>query len=235
MSTSIQQSVNWALSFLNYSTPNVGPNNEPVITSANIVQQIVLSPPFKWPWNRNKANFPITSANQDYTQSLSDFGWLELAAVKNTATSKILQLNVLNNSPLGESTDTQQPVTISAQDVTPATTVTFRFLGLPDTNYTAYVTYQKIVTTISNMGDNWSIPDYLAYIFNQGLLAFLFESAGDTRYQQQKVAFAAALLSNAEGLSESEKNIFMSQFLSNPRMLESTQLKTQQGVQARGQ
>jgi hypothetical protein len=74
----------------------------------------------------------------------------------------------------------------------------------------------------------------MKYIYNRGFLAHCLEAMGSGRAAQEKVAFAAALLANAEGLTDTEINIFLAQYLVNPRSMESLQLKTQQGVQARG-
>jgi len=233
MANTLQTSINWAIGFLGYSTPTVGPNNEPALSSANMVQQVMTSPPFHFAWNRNSLTFTTTGA-QDYPTSVGDFGYMEKATFQPIAGGKVMPLNVLNNTPLGESSDVQQPVTLAAQLVSSGS-VTFRFLGLPDAPYTITVWYQKLAPLMTILGSAWVAPDYMSHIYNRGFLAHCLEGKGDPRAQQEKVSFAAALLATHEGLTDTEKNIFLMQYLPNPREMLSLQLKTQQGVQARGQ
>ena len=149
-----------------------------------------------------------------------------------------MELGVLNSTPLGESSDAQQPIKLAVQLNTVGTSVKFRFLGVPNNVYAVIVWYQKFapsLTTLTGAGGTWLAPDYMKYIYNRGFLAFCLEANGSARAAQEKVAFAAALLATAEGLTDTEINIFLAQYLVNPRSMESLQLKTQQGVQARGQ
>lgn len=219
---------------LNFWVPTVGTNNEPALSAANMVQQVMTSPPFRFPWNRNTFNLTLTAGTQDYTQNVTDFGYLELATGQYPTTNKSFPLAIKNNTPIGESIDQQQPTTISVMLNTVGTSVKLRFLGVPDKAYTATAWYQKFAPLMTDPTSFWIVPDYMSYIYNRGLLAHLYEARGDMRAQQEKVAFAAALLSTAEGLTDTEVNLFLAQYLANPRSMESLQLKTQQGVQARG-
>lgn len=232
----LQTSINWTLGFLGYSTPTVGPNNEPALSSANMVKQVMLSPPFRFPWNRNKVQFSTVIGTQDYTVAVTDFGYLETATYKHPSTGKVFSLSVKNVTPLGESTDNQNPGTLAVQNNTVGTSVVFRFLGVPNAAYTVVATYQMLPTLLIDPTSTWApIPDYMSHIYNRGFLAHCLEGMGSARAAQEKVAFAAALLATAEGLTDTEQNIFLAQYLMNARMLESNQLKTQQGIQARGQ
>jgi hypothetical protein len=234
-SNTLQTSINAVQSQLGFWVPTIGTNFEPALSAANMVQQVMTSPPFRFPWNRNKLTFNTIASplTQDYQQNVTDFGYMETATFQAPAAGKILTLNVKNTTPIGESSDVQQPVTLAVQLHNVGVSVTFRFLGVPDKIYSVIVTYQKFAPLMSDPTANWIIPDYMSYIYNRGLLAHLYEARGDQRAQQEKVAFAAALLSTSEGLTETEKNIFLAQYLTNPREMELLQLKTQQGVQAR--
>lgn len=234
MSNTIQTSINWALGFLGYSTPTVGPNNEPAISSANMVQQVMTSPPFRFPWNRGSLTFNTVAGTQDYTVSVTDFGYLETATFQYPAGGKIFTLGVKNTTPLGESSDQQQPVTLAVQLNTVGTSVKFRFLGVPDKVYSVVVWYQKFAALLTALANPWILPDYLSYIYNRGFLAHCLEGMGNPRAAQEKAYFAAALIATAEGLTDTEINIFLAQYLANPRAMETLQIKTQQGIQARG-
>lgn len=47
----IQDSINWAKRFNFNRNPVIGNSLEPALTSANLVRQVVLGPPFEWWWN----------------------------------------------------------------------------------------------------------------------------------------------------------------------------------------
>ena len=234
MPNTIQTSINAVQGALSFWVPTVGTGNEPAISAANMTQQVMLSPPFRWPWNRNSLTFTTVQGTQDYTQSVTDFGYAEKATIAK-AGGQTFELKVLNTEPLGESVDQSRPTTLAVQLNIVATSVTVRLLSVPDAVYTVKVTYQKFVPNMATLGAGWTAPDYLSFIYNRGFLAHLYEARGDMRSQQEKIAFAAALLGNQEGLSETEKNIFLSQYLPNPRAVEAAQLRTQQGIAARGQ
>ena len=238
MSNTIQTSINFVQSALGFWNPTVGTSNEPAITAANNTQQIMLSPPFKWAWNRNSFTLTTVAGTQDYTVSVTDFGYLETATLSYPSATRIVSLNVKNNTPLGESVDQQVPATIAVQQNTIGTSIKVRFLGVPDKVYTVVGWYQKFVpllSTLTGSTGQWTPPDYMAYIYNRGFLAELFEaSLQPAQAQQQKVAFAAALIANSENLTQTETNMFLAQYLGNMRMLQESQLSGQQGVQAKG-
>lgn len=231
----LQTSINFLQAALGFWIPTVGTNYEPALSAANMTQQVMTSPPFRFPWNRSSLTFNTVAGTQDYTAVVADFGYIETATFQYPAGGKIFSLNVKNTTPLGESVDQQQPSTLAVQLNIVGTSVKFRFLGVPDKVYTVVVWYQKFAPLMSDPTSNWTPPDYLSYIYNRGLLAHLYEARGDARAQQEKVSFAASLLATAEGLTDTEINIFLAQYLANPRSMESLQLKTQQGVMARGQ
>jgi hypothetical protein len=231
-----QTSINAVQSALGFWVPTVGTNNEPAITAANNTQQIMLSPPFKWAWNRNSFTLTTAVGTQDYTVAVTDFGYLETATLSYPGATRIVSLNIKNSTPLGESVDQQLPGTIAVLQNTVGTSIKVRFLGVPDKIYTCVGWYQKFVPLITSLSTTWTPPDYMAYIYNRGFLAELFlAGAQAAQAQQEKIAFAAGLIANSEGLTDTEINMFLAQYQINPRSMEVLQIKTQQGVQARGQ
>src|ERR1035437_9856421 len=82
----LQSTVNWASSFIDFKVPTIGANNEPAITSANVVMQTILGPPFRWNWNRNNVVFPTVVGTQDYAITVGidgaivTFGFIESAS-----------------------------------------------------------------------------------------------------------------------------------------------------------
>jgi len=83
---------------------------------------------------------------------------------------------------------------------------------------------------------SWApIPDNFSDIYNNLFLSEAFQTANDdqeaARYRQRGVA---ALLSKAEGLTQTQINIFRQQWLQRDSEQMANTLRTQQGVQSRG-
>jgi len=76
----IKNSISWAQAFCGYRGLALGTSNEPAITSANVVLQTIIGPPFTWNWNRDTSiNFITTQGVQDYAISAPTFGFIEKA------------------------------------------------------------------------------------------------------------------------------------------------------------
>lgn len=147
----------------------------------------------------------------------------------------ILPLTIKNNTALGESSESAQPLNLGVYINNGAGSITFRLLPTADQNYNVVVTYQKFFPQVAALATTWNIPDYMELVYNAGFLAHLYEFAGDSREAAQKVKFAAALLSYADGLTQTQINVFLAQYLANPMMLQNLTLSGNQGAQSRGQ
>src|SRR5882672_5593025 len=77
----LQNTINWALTFLRYQPVTIGIGNEPSITSANTILQTILGQPFAWRWTRGTTTPTTVAGTQDYTVSLPTLGFLEKATV----------------------------------------------------------------------------------------------------------------------------------------------------------
>lgn len=170
-------------------------------------------------------NFTFASA-----QTISSVADTGLACSGN-----ILPLIIKNNAPLGESSESAQPINVSVHLNNGSGSITFRMLPTADQNYNVVVTYQKAPVLTTALTSLWNIPDYMELVFNAGFLAHLYEFAGDSRESSQKVKFAAALLGYQDGLTLTQINVFLAQYLANPMMLQNLTLSGNQGAQARGQ
>lgn len=105
----ISDSINWSMSFGGWKKLNIGTANEPAITSANLILQTIIGPPFTWNWNRANASFLTTVGVQDYVQTLATFGFIEKASyipaatITNTAlTSNIATYTAVNDFLAGD-------------------------------------------------------------------------------------------------------------------------------------
>ncbi len=71
------KTIQWAQPYLNWANLVIGTAGEPAISSANLVLQTIVGPPFRWPWNRSTANFQTTQGVQDYSLNIAQFGFME--------------------------------------------------------------------------------------------------------------------------------------------------------------
>ena len=184
----------------------------------------------------NLTRVPITAVTAT-TFSVAHSGTLSQTPDSGIAVSgKIFEIAVKNTEPFAESLDPQQPGSISIQGNDNAGNISIRTMGVPNRSYQLILTYQNFPALFTSTSGTWApIPDYLSYIYQKGFVAMAFEFGDDPRAQQEKIAFAAALLSASDGLTQSEKDIFLSQYLTNPNQTNFRTLTTQQGTQARGQ
>lgn len=93
----ISDSINFSQTHLGFVQLGIGTNNEPAITTANMILQTILSPPFCWNWNRTSTSFLTTIGVQDYAvASLTTFGFIEKASfvLAATITNTVLVSNV---------------------------------------------------------------------------------------------------------------------------------------------
>lgn len=136
----------------------------------------------------------------------------------------------------GEATEQDRPTFISTQESDESgTTFTFRLLPVPDQWYQVNLTFQESPTIFTSLNQTWGIPNQLQYIFTYFFAFFMFDYFEDaqmaSKYRQLAVA---ALLARQSGLKESDRNLFLGNFI--PLMSEEIGAATnpQQGSQARG-
>ncbi len=226
----VQQSLNWAQPFIR-NAPMAISGSEPALTSANIILQTMLRPPFAWPWNRATAQANLAAGNQDLVIDLADFGHLEKCSVTdpNGNTREIEIRNVI-----GAGSEQARPKAVATQANDGAGNITFRFLPAPDAGYQATLTYQKRQALLTALGSSWApVPDELSHIYNQGLLGFALLLEDDVRAQYFLQRFALSLVSESEGLDETQKNLFLGHWLQLAREQQATQLRTQAGAAGR--
>ena len=192
-----------------------GWESEPALSIANEVMQFILSPPFAWRWNRVITTFALTTGTQDYTQALSSFGWLEKASIAFAGTPT-REIEISLNLP--PSNAQVQPIKISPYLDDDAGNITFRFMGVPDQNYTASIVYQKSAPAITALSQTWApLPDYLEYLYISGFRAMLLRHRNDARYFAEMAEFQKLLVMQNAGLSESQMNIFLSDRIDSAR------------------
>lgn len=232
----LQQSVLWCGPQLRFQPVEIG-GMEPVLSSANMIMQTILGPPFVWPYNRNDCSFPLlTNGTQDYQQGFADFGFIEKAWVAFTDTdgdSDAKELTV--RDALGLEAAPGRPQFIAKQKENQNTgLITFRVAPAPNSPYTLNMLYQMKAYLMSSLASFWyPIPDEYSYIFNWGLLSILALLVNDPRVTLYGQKFAAHLLGAQDGLSELQRNIFLTAWMELIKYPERTQQRVQQAIAGR--
>jgi hypothetical protein len=197
--------------------------DDPAFSNADWVMQTILAPPFAWRWNRSIAGTPSAPAFSttigvaDYKISLPTFGWLEKAVLYDPSSGYVateLQVELVK----GEDPVPNQPQRIAAQLDDGQGNITFRIFPNPDQVYDVVLIYQNAAQLFTVPTQTWSpIPDYLSYLYNEGFDAKTFEYLGDPRFQTSLQLFMTDLAANSEGLTESQKNLWLSDRLNSIR------------------
>lgn len=162
---------------------------------------------------------------------LQNFGWLEKATWSDGTNFQELQV-ALN---LGEDSKQNPPVSISARLDNNNGIITFRLLPVPDVIYTVTLAYQKSAPNFATLSDLWQpIPDYLSYLYNQGMLSKCYELINDEKTAFAMQLFVRQVIAANEGLSDSQKNIFIDDWLKTQKQIQDALGKTQEALQGRG-
>ena len=148
----LQNSINWAVSFIEGSPLNAWTGFEPACTIATNVRNTILNAPFIWPWNRNENTGLLTlvAGTQDYTVALTDFAYLEKLSLLTTAPVapgskyQFEIKNIHNTYVLAAGSKQAQPDACCVKYYIPGTSVALRFLANPDQGYSGTITYQKL-------------------------------------------------------------------------------------------
>jgi hypothetical protein len=145
----LQQSINFAQAFIEYSPLSAGTGFEPAVSSANAIRSMIMNAPFTWPWNRAEdSSTPTVAGTQDYTINLTDFSYLEKVSLTDASGNVWEVKDVYNTNALpmisSVTAQRQRPVSCAVKSYIPGTSVSIRFSGVPEAIYTITLTYQKL-------------------------------------------------------------------------------------------
>lgn len=230
----LQGSINYAQPFVRYK-PLLDTNNQPGFDNANRILQTMLAPPFCWRWNRKIAPATITTVagTQDYAKTISDFGFLE-KAVSVPAAGKARELTIKNVMAQSNSGEEDAPEFIGSVLDDNSGSITFRVLPVPDAVYTITLVYQmKPVLFVATSGTWAPVPDEYSYIYNAGFIGLGMEFFDDPRAKEWQQRFALSLLGVSEGLDDTQKNLFLGNYLTTLKQDIRASAGSQQAMQAR--
>ena len=214
----------FALPFVGYQPADIV-NGQPAIDAANLTKQTMLGPPFTWPWNRGEFEVGLVDElngieiepEQDYLLTSDDipqFGFLERVWLRaiNDPGLKVMELKIVLS--LAEEDAQMRPQSVAAQTVGVDDSVLLRFNSRPDQAYVAKGCYQQSASVITSMASLWKpIPDHLSHIYDWGYMSFLGLLVRDPRASLYAQRFAAHLLGAQDGLTATQRNIFLANFL----------------------
>jgi hypothetical protein len=202
----IQGTANWSKSFLEQQPFEIN-GQEPAVSSAQLVLQTILGPPFSWPWNRGILNYQ--TATQDASVTVSDFGFLEGGSVQ-AVTPGAKPFAVAVKHFLEVDANSARPAHVGAYIDDGMGNITFRLTPSPDQNYSVTLPYQRKTPIIYSLAQTWTpIPDDQNYMCQWGFLAMMSLIGNDDRFNEYNSKFVTTLLSQQGGLSEMERNIFL--------------------------
>jgi len=226
----IQNTINWEKAFLEQQ-PVLINGMEPALSSAQLVLQTILGPPFSWPWNRGVINY--STAAQDFVVAgLNDFGFLEGGSVKPTSGGKPFEIAVKNLLHLDASQGRAAFCSPFIDDG--AGNITFRITPSPEQSYDVTLPYQKKAPILASLAFTWApVPDEKIYICQWGHLALMSLIGNDSRFTEYNIKFVTALLGAQGGLTDLERNIFLANWTRVLSQLQGAQLATSERYKAR--
>lgn len=212
-----------------------GITDEPGVTAANKILQTIMAPPFRWSWNRvENSSITCTIGVPDYVVSLANWGWLEAATSVDPVSGKIFEIEV--SQLLEKDSTPNRPQKIAPILDDNAGNITFRIYPVPDQAYPITLTFQKAAPqAVAPLGTTtWSpIPDRYAFLYEQGMMALMQGMYNAQLYGLNLEIFFRQLVGAAEGLTETEKAIFLEDQLRILRTSQNSGLSVSQGKQVR--
>lgn len=227
----------FSMPFLNYQPVNIS-NQEPAVTAGNLTKQTMLGPPFKWMWNRGTFHVDMDPDadvwGQDYMMQLPDFQFIEKLWLTDTATGKTYEIANIVQSLVGE-TIIKRPSSAAMNLMDGEGYVTLRLNTQPDVPYMIDGYYQRAPVLMTSLANTWApIPDFLSYVYDWGFLGFVSLLTKDARAGVFLAKFASHLLGAQDGLSATQRNIFLGNWLEVMGAPQREQINITQGAQSRG-
>lgn len=234
----VQATLNWLGAFIGQRpVSNVNSvANEPALTTANKIIATIVAAPLRWNWNRAQipTAFTTTPGTSDYTLSVPNYGYLEKATLFLSTRTPNTTFEIEVEPVLAVDTNQNEPAKISAVIDDGAGNITFRLIPTPDNAYVGSLTYQKSAPLLTSLSQPWApVPDKYQQIYQTAMVAHLQGMYNIPAYLQGMEIFFRLLVSAAEGMTESEKVLFLEDSLRDVRARAAAATEVQYGRQAR--
>lgn len=194
-------------------------------------------------WNHTKGGTTTESGGVVWTNmgpigvpvsQTYNLGFIESVSVQDTVNGATKWFEITNQLNLALDSSQGRPRFISAQSDDGNGNITFRLMMIPDKAYPVAITMQQKPPVFTSTGQTWSpIPDEYARIYNWGFLSLMWLFADDPRFGVANQKFVSQLLSTSEGLSETQRNIFLQGWQQQTGQTVYNVDRLQQGIQAR--
>jgi hypothetical protein len=189
----LQGTINWAQTYIEYSPLTAGIGMEPAISVASIIRNTMMTAPMTWSWNRKEDVSQFTRPTvQDYMYNVSDFGFLEKASLIDSSGNVFEIPHVYNTAALSRGGAPQRPNDVAVIINNPGSSFTIRFMGIPDDVFQIVLTYQVLPV------------QFQAFTVTAAELA----SGGQTTYVGvfNTLAFPAGSIANLSGFTNAGNN-----------------------------
>lgn len=163
-----------------------------------------------------------------------NFGWIETVSVADVSAFPYKWKEIEAQLCMGSDASLGRPAYIAAQGDDGGGNITFRLTPCPDVAYAVAITLQAKPTLFTTTLQTWApIPDEFSHIYNWGFLSLMWLFADDPRFAVANQKFIAQILGTSEGLTETERNIFLQNWEAVTGQPMSNATAKSQGFQAR--
>lgn len=230
---------NWARPFIKQQPTSIN-NQEPALTTGNMVLQTILAAPFKWNWNRAEFTFTCvpkagsTPAQFDYPVVINDFGYAEWAVIVDPSSGEGFSLDGSTSLPRPGGKLGQRPTGYAVQGDDGSGNIVFRLKEIPNVAYVVEGEYQKKAPLMQSLAFTFGpVPDEWAFVFNWGYLTIASLLVNDSRFPIYEKYFISRLLALHGGLDAVAMNLFVGNWTALTNTVSAAAMKTQQAIQAR--
>jgi hypothetical protein len=210
----LQETVQWAMSFTKL-IPIIGASgyeNEPALTICNNVIQQMLAYPYNWKFNSQDAapfNTDTTANTQDYVNTITDCAWVESCVRLDPNSTQqpppIENIEVVRNIQPTSIVSNPSKIAYMNENDGGGIWRIWPVAGMGK-EWTLMPVYQRKPLVKMGLQETWApFPDELAYVYNQGFLAFAYKHADDPRWEAEYKNFLY-LIQTALNIKDAEGN-----------------------------
>jgi hypothetical protein len=163
------------------------------------------------------------------------FAWIETVSLMDNVQTNPKWIEIETKICLGLDSTPGRPRFISAQGDDGSGNILWRVVPIPIKYTPITITLQQKPPLFTSLNQTWNpLPNEYMHVANWGFLSLMELFADDPRYTVANQKFVTALLSANEGLSETNRNIFLNNWEFITGQPVGNAARMQQGDQSRG-